>query len=93
MSEQTIESPKINDGIDLPPVVFLFVNPLKGNHAKCTKTNRLAVFLNEQAARSWEGVSNTLKNMVGYDATIEEMLDIAGKETGGSYVYYSDYNQ
>lgn len=93
MSEQIIEEPKIIDGISLPPVVFLFVNPLKGNHAKCNKTHRLAVFPNEKAARSWEGVSNTLKNMVGYDATLEEMLDIAGKETGGLYVYFSDYNQ
>jgi hypothetical protein len=31
--------------------------------------------------------------MVGYDATLEEMLDIASKETGGFYAYFSDYSQ
>ena len=93
MSEQTIEQINIDDLNHLPPVVFLFVNPLKGNHAKCNVTHKLAVFPNEQAARKWEGVSKTLKNMVGYDATLEEMLDIASKETGGSYAYFSDYSQ
>jgi hypothetical protein len=93
MLEKTIEDPKIDDGISLPPVVFLFVSPLKGTHAKCNVTHKLAVFPNEQAARTWEGVSKTLKNMVGYDATLEEMLDIASKETGGFYAYFSDYSQ
>lgn len=92
MSEKTIEQTKIEDVNHLPTVVFLFVSPLKGTHAKCNVTHKLAVFPNEQAARSWEGVSKTLKNMVGYDATIEEMLDIASKETGGFYAYFSNHS-
>ena len=92
MSEQIIEKEKLNDTGHLPPVVFLYVNPLTGKHAKTSNNSRLAVFVNEIAARKWEGISKTLKNMVGYEATVEEMLDIASKETGGSYEYFSDYS-
>jgi hypothetical protein len=34
MSEQIIEKEKLSDIDHIPPVVFLFVNPLTGKHAK-----------------------------------------------------------
>ena len=85
-------SPKDIEEIYKPPEVFVFVNPLTGKHAKYTLTNKLAVFKDESVARLWEQNSKALKDMVGYWATWEEMLDIAQKQTGGQYEYFGTAN-
>ena len=72
--------------------VFLYVNVLNGKHAKTSLTNKLAVFKDESVARLWEQKSKALKDMVGYWAAWEEMLDIAQKQTGGQYEYFGTGN-
>lgn len=69
--------------------VWIYVNPLTGKHAKSTKTGKLAVFLNEEIGRSWESVSTALSGMVGYNATWDEMLEIANKQTEGQYELFT----
>ena len=69
--------------------VWLYVNPLTGKHAKTSKTNKLAVFINEKVGRSWESVSTALSGMIAYTATWEEMIDIANNQTGGSYELFT----
>ena len=72
--------------------VFLFVNVLTGRHAQTSQTRKLAVFKDETVARLWEQNSKALKDMVGYWAAWEEMLDIAQKQTGGQYEYFGTGN-
>lgn len=81
---------ELENQIDLPPDVFLFVNPLNGRHAKFKDSDSLAVFNNENTARKWEIKSKVLNKMVGYYCTWEEMLAIASNETGGKYEYFRD---
>ncbi len=69
--------------------VWLYVNPLTGKHAKTTSAGKLAVFINEKVGRSWETVSTALSGMIGYTATWDEMIDIANKQTGGSYELFT----
>jgi len=71
--------------------VWLYVNPLKGCHAK-TSTNgkKLAVFINENVGRKWELKSDTLQNMVGYLVSWSEMKLIASKETNNRYELFLD---
>ena len=70
------------------PEVFLYVNVLTGKHAKTRDTEKLAVFKNDAIGRQWEQQSTILKNMVGYWAVWNEMLDIAKNQTGGQYEYF-----
>ena len=73
--------------------VWIYVNPLNGKHAKSTLTGKLAVFINEEIGRSWETKSKSLKGMVGYTATWEEMIEISNNQTGGEYeLYTTHYN-
>lgn len=83
---------ELRNQLDLPPEVFLFVNPLTGKHAKTKADSKLAVFKHEQAARKWEKNSTILKEMVGYYCPWVEMLGIASKETQGQYEYFMDSN-
>jgi len=69
--------------------VWLYVNPLTGKHAKTSKGYKLAVFINEKVGRSWESISTALSGMIGYTATWDEMIDIANKQTGGSYELFT----
>lgn len=70
----------------LNPDVWVYVNPLTGKHIKTTNTNRLAVFYTKESAHSWEKESFTLQNNICYEVSWDEMISIANKETGGSYV-------
>ena len=73
--------------------VWLYVNPLNGKHAKSSLSGKLAVFINEEIGRSWETKSKSLKGMVGYTATWEEMIEISNNQTGGEYeLYTTHYN-
>jgi len=72
--------------------VWLYVNPLTGKHAKTTNTGMLAVFLNEEIGRSWETKSTSLKSMVGYTATWDEMIEISKVQTGGEYELFTTHN-
>ena len=72
--------------------VWIYVNPLTGKHAKTTKDGKLAVFLNEEIGRSWETKSTSLKSMVGYTATWDEMIEISNKQTGGEYELFTTHN-
>ena len=69
--------------------VWIYVNPLTGKHAKTTSAGKLAVFLNEEIGRSWETKSTSLKSMVGYTATWDEMIEISNKQTGGQYELFT----
>jgi len=81
------------DFISMISDVWLYVNPLTGKHAKSTITGGLAVFLNEEIGRSWETKSNALRNMIGYTATWDEMIEISNNQTGGEYeLYTAHYN-
>jgi hypothetical protein len=71
--------------------VWLYVNPLTGKHAKTTTNGRLAVFVNEKIGRSYETVSAALSGMIGYTASWDEMIDIANKQTGGSYELFTNH--
>jgi hypothetical protein len=83
---------ELRNQLSLPPDVFLYVKPLTGIHAKTSKTKRLAVFKNDEIGRLWEKRSDSLKTMVGYWATWEEMLEIAKSQTGGKFEFFRDYN-
>ena len=72
--------------------VWIYVNPLTGKHAKTTNTGKLAVFLNEEIGRSWETKSTSLKSMVGYTATWDEMIEISNNQTGGEYELFTTHN-
>jgi hypothetical protein len=73
--------------------VWLYVNPLTGKHAKSIKDGKkLAVFINERVGRKWEQGSETLKNMIGYAVTWDEMKLIADKETNTYYELFLDTN-
>ena len=71
--------------------VWLYVNPLTGKHAKTTNNGHLAVFINEKIGRSYETVSTALSGMIGYRASWDEMIDIANKQTGGSYELFTNH--
>ena len=78
--------------IDMEKMIFdvwIYVNPLTGKHAKTTSAGKLAVFINEKVGRSWEKISTALSGMIGYTATWDEMIDIANKQTGGSYELFT----
>ncbi len=83
---------ELRNQLDLPPDVFLFVNPLTGVHAKTKADSKLAVFKNESAARIYEKRSKILKQMVGYYCQWEEMLVVAQKETQSQYEFFRDNN-
>lgn len=71
--------------------VWLYVNPIKGTHAVLSKkTKTLAVFINEKVGRKWEQRSDTLRNMVGYHASWDEMLEIASRESNNNYELFLD---
>ena len=71
--------------------VWLYVNPLKGSHAKTsTNSKKLAVFINENVGRKWELKSNTLQGMIGYLVSWDEMKLIASKETNNRYELFLD---
>lgn len=73
--------------------VWLYVNPLKGCHAiTSNKGRKLAVFINENVGRKWELKSDTLKRMIGYLVTWEEMKIIASKECDNRYELFLDTN-
>ena len=72
--------------------VWIYVNPLTGKHAKTTSSGKLAVFINEEIGRSWETISTALKGMVGYNATWDEMIEIANNQTGGQYELFTTHN-
>ena len=72
--------------------VWIYVNPLTGKHAKTTSSGKLAVFINEGIGRSWETISTALKGMVGYNATWDEMIEIANNQTGGQYELFTTHN-
>jgi hypothetical protein len=72
------------------PEVFVYVNPLKGNHAKLRDENKIAVFRDEEVGRAYELISKALRNCVGYYVVWSEMLSIASQETGGRYEFYRD---
>jgi hypothetical protein len=71
--------------------VWLYVNPLNGKHAKTSSKGCLAVFINEKIGRSYETVSTALSGMIGYTVTWDEMIDIANKQTGGSYELFTNH--
>jgi len=83
---------ELRNQLSLPPDVFLYVKPLTGIHAKTSQTRRLAVFKNDEIGRLWEKRSDSLKTMVGYWATWEEMLEIAKSQTGGKFEFFRDCN-
>ncbi len=83
---------ELKNQLDLPPDVFVYVNPLTGKHAKTKADSKLAVFKNEALARKWEKKSNILKDMVGYYCKWQEMLGIANKETSGQFEYFLDFH-
>lgn len=90
MSDLLKELPiELRNSIPPPPDVFLFVNPLTGNHAKTRADGKLAVFINASAAYSWEKNSESLKNKVGYTCSWDEMIQIANQETQGQYEYFT----
>jgi hypothetical protein len=66
--------------------VWVYVNVLTGKHIKTTNTNRLAVFCTKESAHSWEPGSYTLQRNICYEVSWDEMISIANKEAGGSYV-------
>ena len=70
----------------LSPDVWVYVNPLTGKHIKTTNTKRLAVFSTKESAHSWENLSFTLQNNICYEVSWDDMISIANKEAGGSYV-------
>lgn len=70
--------------------VFVYVNPLKGNHVKLRDSEKIAVFRDEVVGRTYEKISQALNNCVGYYVVWSEMLTIANQETGGKYEYFSN---
>ena len=50
------------------------------------------MFKNDEIGRLWEKRSDSLKTMVGYWATWEEMLEIAKSQTGGKFEFFRDCN-
>ena len=69
-----------------PGSVWVYVNPLTGKHCKTSTTHMLAVFKDMESAKSWEPDSKTLQKNVCYEVKWNEMISIAAKESGGSYV-------
>jgi hypothetical protein len=49
------------------------------------------LFINEKIGRSYETVSTALSGMIGYRASWDEMIDIASKQTGGSYELFTNH--
>ena len=73
------------------PEVWLYVNMIRGTHAKLKDDDStLAVFRDESIGRSYEANSEKLKQLLGYYATWDEMIDIANKECSGRYKLFTE---